>query len=181
MTALTAGARVHWQVIPVITRARIDRAASAVVFVGALALIVDMFLGWVKVTVLASGALDIHMHVTGSGWAGWGIVGGIVAIVLLLWHADSLRRTASVKRAAVTAALAVATAGFTIAQAVTGEVDVGVDGTLFVTVTRQWPADTAIALSATIAVAAAIRLVAAVLDLHRRPAGRTSNGSVVTA
>lgn len=165
-----------------VMRARIDRAASVVIFAGVLALIVDMFLGWVTVTILSTGALDIHMHVTGSGWAGWGIVGGILAVVLVLWHARSLRRgTASLGTAAVTAALAAATAGFTITQALSGEVDISVNGTLFVSVTRRWPADVAIALAAVVVAAAATRLVTAARDAHRRAAGRASGQSAATA
>ena len=149
-------------------RARVDRAASTTIFVGAIALIVDMFLGWVNVTVYSAGAVDtsltFDMQVTGSGWAGWGIVGGILAVVLVFWHAWSLRRRApSLGAAAITAALAAATATFTIWQALTGETDVvSADGTVFVTVTRLWPAEAAIVLSAAVAAAALTRLVTAV-------------------
>lgn len=161
-----------------VTRARIDWGASAVIFAGVLALIVDMFLGWVKVTVHSAGVFDtpltFDMHLTGSGWAGRGVVGGILALVLVFWHAGSLkRRAASVGVAAVTAALAAATAGFIIWQALAGEVDdVSADGTLFVTVTRQRPAEAAIALTAAISAAAATRLVTAAVGERRRVAGR---------
>lgn len=149
------------------------------IFAGVLALIVDMFLGWVSVTVYSTGVFDtpltIDMQVTGSGWAGWGIVGGILAVVLVFWHARSLRRRAvSVGAAAVTAALAAATAGFTIWQALTGEVDVvTANGTLFVAVTRLWPAEAAIGLSAAVAAAAATRLVIAAVGVRRRAVGRS--------
>ena len=88
-----------------VTRARIDWGASAVIFAGLLALIVDMFLGWVKVTVYYAGLfgtpLTFDMRLTGSGWAGWGIVGGFLAVVLVFWHARSIkRRTVSVGGAA---------------------------------------------------------------------------------
>jgi hypothetical protein len=157
----------------VVMRARIDWGASSVIFAGALALIIDMFLGWVKVTVYSAGVFDtpltFDMHLTGSGWAGWGIVGGFLAVVLVFWHARSLRRQAvSVGAAAVTAALAAATAGFTIWQALTGEVDAAsADRTLLVTVTRLWPAEAAIGLTAAVAVAAATRLVMAAVGPGR--------------
>src|SRR5512133_4044099 len=98
-----------------------------------------MFLGWVKVTVYSAGlfgtSLTFDMQVTGSGWAGWGIVGGILAATLVFWHAWSLRkRPGSVGAAAVTVALAATTAGFTIWQALTGDANVvNAQGTLFVT------------------------------------------------
>lgn len=160
-----------------LTRAWIDRGASVVIFAGLLALIIDMFLGWVKVTVSSAGLfgtpLTFDVQVTGSGWAGWGIVGGILAVVLVFWHARSLRRQpVSVGAAAVTLALAVATAGFTIWQALTGEADVvTAEGTLFVTVTRLWPAEAAIALTAAVAAAATTRFVIAALGARRRATG----------
>lgn len=150
-----------------VTRARIDRGASAVVFVGLLALIVDLSLGWVDVSVYSPGLFDtpltLDMQVTGSGWAGWGVVGGILAVALVFWHARSLkRRPASVGAASVTVALAAGVAGFTIWQALTGDADVvDAEGTLFVTVTRLWPAEAAIGLAAAVAAAAAARLAIA--------------------
>ena len=161
------------------TRARIESGASAVIFAGLLALIVDMFLGWVKVTVYSAGlfgtSLTLDMEVTGSGWSGWGIVAGILAVVLMFWHARSLRRrSASFGAAAVTAVLAAATAGFTIWQALTGEADVvTADGTLFVSVTRLWPAGVAIGLTAAVVAAATTRLVIAAVEVRRRPTGRS--------
>ena len=155
-------------------RARVDRGASVVIFAGVLGLIIDMFLGWVNVTVYSAGLfgtpLTVDMQVTGSGWAGWGIVGGILAIVLVCWHVWSLRtQRVSVGAAAVTVAMAAATATFTIWQALTGEVDVvSAEGTLFVTVTRLWPAEAAIGLTAAVAVAATTRLVIAAVGVQRR-------------
>ena len=161
------------------TRARIESGASAVIFAGLLALIVDMFLRWVKVTVYSAGlfgtSLTLDMVVTGSGWSGWGIVAGILAVVLMFWHARSLRRrSASIGAAAVTAVLAAAAAGFTIWQALTGEADVvTADGTLFVSVTRLWPAGVAIGLTAAVVAAATTRLVIAAVEVRRRPTGRS--------
>ena len=137
-----------------------------------------MFLGWVKVTVYSAGVfgtpLTFDMRLTGSGWAGWGIVGGILAVILVFWHARSLRRRAvSVGAAAATAALAAATAGFTIWQALTGEADVAADGTLLVTVTRLWPAEAAIGLTAAVVAAATTRLVTAAVGVRRRATGRS--------
>jgi hypothetical protein len=138
-----------------------------------------MFLGWVKVTVYSAGlggtTLTFDMQVTGPGWAGWGIVGGILAVVLVFWHALSLRRRpVSVGTAAITAGLAAATAGFTIWQALTGEADVvSAEGTLFVTVTRLWPAEAAIGLTAAVAAAATTRLVIAAVGVRRRATGRS--------
>ena len=168
-----------------VTRARIDWGASAVIFAGLLALIVDMFLGWVKVTVYSTGLFDtpltFDMHVTGSGWAGWGIVGGFLAVVLAFWHARSLRRRAvSVGGAAVTAALAAGVAGFTIWHALTGETDVAADGTLFITVTRLWPAEAAIGLTAAVFAAAATRLVTAAARVQHS-ATSTAGESVETS
>ena len=160
-----------------LTSTRIDRGASAVIFAGLLALVVDMFLGWVEVTVYSPGlggtSLTLDMQVTGSGWAGWGIVGGILAVVLLLWHARSpTRRPVSVGTAAVTVVLAAATAGLTMWQALTGEADVvSTDGTLLITVTRLWPAEAAIGLTAAVAAAAMTRLVVAAVGARRRATG----------
>jgi hypothetical protein len=72
-------------------------------------------------------------------------------------------------------------AGFTIAQAVTGEVDISADGTLLVRVTREWPADAGVAIAAVVVAAAASRLVTAALDAHRRAAGHASSQSAATA
>jgi hypothetical protein len=160
----------------VLTRARIDRGASAVIFVGLLALIVDMFLGWVRVTVYSAGLfgtpLTFDMQVTGAGWAGWGVVGGILAVVLMFWHARSLRRPSSVGAAVITVALAIAVAGFTTWQALAGDIDlIGAEGTLFVTVTRLWPAEAAIGLAVAVAAAATTRLALAVVGARRRAAG----------
>ena len=160
----------------VTTQARIDRVASAVIFAALLALIVDMFLAWVRVTVYSAGLfrtpLTFDMQVTGSGWAGWGVVGGMLAVVLVIWHVWSLRRRGvSVGAAAITFALAAVTAGFTIWQALTGEVNVvSAEGTLFVTVTRLWPAKAAICLTAAVAAAAMTRLVIAALPSLRASA-----------
>lgn len=162
-----------------VVRARIDWGASAVIFAGVLALIVDMFLGWVKVTVYSPGlfgtSLTFDAQATGSGWAGWGIVGGILAVALVFWHARSLRRRpVSVGAAAVTVALAAATAGFTTWQALTGEADVvSAEGTLFVTVTRLWPSEAAIGLTAVVAAAATTRLVIAAVGVRPRATARS--------
>ena len=167
-----------------VTRARIDRGASVVIFAGLLALIVDMFLGWVKVTVYSAGLfgtpLTIDMQVIASGWSGWGIVGGILAVFLVFWHAWSLRgRRSSVGAAAVTVALAAATAGFTTWHALTGEADVvGAEGTLLVTVTRLWPAEAAIGLTAAVAAAAVTRLVTAGAAVRSRAKGPSVAPSV---
>jgi len=162
-----------------VMHARIAGGASGVILAGALALIVDMFLGWVRVTAYSPGLLDtpltFDMQATGSGWAGWGVVGGILAIVLLLWHVRSLKRHPyTVEAAAVTAALAAATAGFTIWHALTAEAEViSAEGTLFVTVTRLWPAKAAIGLSAAVVAAATVRLVIAALPCVYLTAPRT--------
>jgi hypothetical protein len=139
--------------------------------------------GEVKVTVYSTGLLGtpitFDMQVTGPGWAGWGVVGGILAVVLLVWQAWSLkRRRASVGAAAVAFVLAAATAGFTIWQALTGEVHVvGGEETLFVTVARLWPAE-AIALAAVVAAAATIRLVLAALEASDRTEHRAEGESL---
>lgn len=142
------------------TRARIDPVASAVILVGAFALFVDLFLGWHKVAVQAGGVVDIHA--TSSGWSGWGIAAGAFAIALVVVHGRSLARPATtVGSALVTAALAAATAGFTLAQALLGEASVTAGPTAVVASTRMWPAYAAIVLAVTIAVAALVRLVTA--------------------
>jgi hypothetical protein len=177
MAAVAASAIVGQQVTWVVTRARIDWGASAVIFAGVLALIVDMFFVWVKVSVHTADAFGLpvrsDLQVTGPGWASWGIVAGVLSIILVLWHLRSLRkRKASVASATVTAVLAAATAGFTAWQALTGEANVIVDGALSVTVTRQWPAEAAIALTAAVAAAAATRLATAAIGARRQTAGR---------
>jgi hypothetical protein len=155
-------------------RVRIEWVASAVIFAGLLALIVDMFLGWVRVTVYSAGLFDTSltydMQVTGSGWAGWGSVGGIFAVVLLFWHTRSLKtRPVSVGGEALTVALATATAGFTLYQALAGETDVvTAEGTMFVTVTRLWPAEAAVILAAVVLVAAMTRLLIAAVGVRHR-------------
>jgi len=194
MAALTGGATLLAATLrtggSVVTRARIEWGASAVIFAGLLALIVDMFLGWVKVTVYSAGLfgtpLTFDMQVTGSGWASWGIVGGILAVVLVFWHAWSLRRRwATVGTAAVTVALAGATAGFTIWQALTGEADVvSAEGTLIVTVTRLWPAEAAIGLTAAVAAGATTRLLIAAVGIRRsgdRQERRSASEHAMTA
>ena len=95
---------------------------------------------------------------TVPAWTSWGQVLGM----------------GSVGAAAVTVALAGATAGFTIWQALTGEADVvNAEGTLFVTVTRLWPAEAAIGLTMAIAAAATTRLVIAAVGVQRRAKGRS--------
>ncbi len=74
----------------------------------------------------------------------------------------------TVAAGAVTVTLAVAIAGFTIWQAFDREADVvSAGGTLRVVVTRLWPAEAAIGLSALVAVAATTRRVTAALGARR--------------
>jgi hypothetical protein len=123
--------------------------------------------------------LTFDMQVTGSDWAGWGIVGGVLALILVFWHWWSLRRKpASVGRAAFTVALAAATAGFITCQALTGEADVvSAEGTLFIAVSRLWPAGAAIGLVAAVFAAATTRFVMA--GARRRGSGGSVAARVV--
>ena len=84
-------------------------------------------------------------------------MGGFLAVVLVFWYARTIKRRAvSVGGAAVTAALAAAIAGFTIWRTHwPARTDVTADGTLFITVTRLWPAEAAIGLTAAVFAAAA--------------------------
>lgn len=130
-------------------------AAAAVAAGGAVLLLVDLSLGWHGVTVSGGGLVDVSA--TSSGWAGPGLVAGLLAIALLVSIVRPLRRDGAVDegQAATTALIALAAAGFTIGAALTGSVSINAPGAAVQVGSRLWPAYAGIALAAAVALAAA--------------------------
>ena len=57
---------------------------SKLTALGAGALLVgDLFMPWQQASVRMAGAVNMHVHMATSGWHGWGVVAGILALVML--------------------------------------------------------------------------------------------------
>ncbi len=122
--------------------------AQGVALAAALALVADLFAGWRRASVHMAGVFDVHA--TSSGWSGWGLVAGVLALAvagLVFWRGDRL-------------ALLLAGAGTlmaTVLAVVTGDAHVHVAGMMSTAVGGPlWPAWLGLALAAVVAVSSAI-------------------------
>ena len=135
-----------------------DVAAAGAAGAGVL-LLADLSLGWHEVRVETSDLVSIST--TSSGWTNLGLVAGLLTIAMLLFMIRPLRRTGSVDllHAAVTAALGVAVAGFTIAAALTGSASITAPDTAVEVGSSLWPAYVGIGIGAFLAAAAVTAFV----------------------
>ena len=117
---------------------------------GAGALFVgDLFMPWQHATVRMAGAVNLNVHTGMSGWHGWGVVAGVLALVMLgLVGARSERPRATIVTA--TGLLAATALAVFAGRPQVGVMMPGLG--IQVTATR-WPAWVALAL-AVVAVAA---------------------------
>ena len=133
--------------------------AATVAAGGGVLLLADLSLGWHDVSVSAGGVVDISA--TSSGWTGFGVVAGLLTIAMLVFMIRPLRRDASVTlaQAAVTAALGVAAAAFTVVAALTGSASVTAPTAAVEVGSTLWPAYVGIAIAVVVAVAAVTAFV----------------------
>ena len=134
------------------TSEALDQRARAVVAVATTLFVVDLFLGWQRVTVHMPG---IDVRSTASGWSGWGALAGLCAIALLALAIAS-------RSSAATAALGLGALVFTAVDVLTGhaKVDVGASMMRVHVDTTLWPAWVGLALAGVMAVAAAVPYLA---------------------
>ena len=127
-----------------------DVAAAVAAGAGVL-LLADLSLGWYSVTVTTAGIVEVET--TSSGWAGVGVVAGLLTIAMLVYMSRPLRHAGSIDfvQGAVTAALGVAVLGFTIAAALTGSASITASVTAVEVGSKLWPAYAGIGLSAIVA------------------------------
>lgn len=135
-----------------------DVAAACAAGTGVL-LLADLSLGWRTARVTTAGIVDIQA--TSSGWAGVGLVAGLVTIAMLVYMIRPLRHTASIDvvQATVTAVLGLAAFGFTTAAAFTGSASVTVPEAAVEIGSRLWPAYAGIGLAAVVAASTLTALV----------------------
>lgn len=69
-----------------------DDRAAGLLLVAALLFVADLFLGWQRAGVWIADVVDVHA--TRSGWSGWGLVAGILALVISGLAAATLWRRA---------------------------------------------------------------------------------------
>ena len=139
--------------------------ARYVVIVGAFLFVLDLFLDWQKADIDVAGVVSVHA--ASSGWAGWGVVAGILAIAVIV--------AAVTRRAAWTLGLAAAMLVATALLAFTGDADVAT-GVVGVAVdTTLWPAWVGLVLAAVTTAAAAVPFVPALAATP--PRGLTPHGT----
>ena len=139
-----------------------ERIVRPVLLVSAVALFVDLFLGWHGVTVRVPG---ISVDAAASGWSGWGAVAGVLLVVLVLVELLTARPL-------LAAFLAVLAAGFAVVEALTGSADVSVAGVVRVgTQELLWPAYLGVVLAVVLGAAGVVRLVQSAGALAGPPRG----------
>jgi hypothetical protein len=133
------------------TPASIPHRARAVAMAASLLLIADLFVGWQRTTVRVPGAVDLQA--TNSGWTGWGLVAGVLAVVVAVLALAGLRGRAAHGGATLLAACGLLAA--TALAVLTGNADVRlVAGAVGVEVqATRWPAWAALALAVVVAAA----------------------------
>lgn len=131
----------------------LQQRAKPIIVVTATLFIVDLFLGWQRVSVHMPAVIDVRN--TTSGWSGWGALAGLCAIVLLV-----LVLAGRSPRA--TATLSVAALLFTAIEVLAGNarVDVGASMMRVQVDTTLWPAWVGLALAGLMAAATAIASLA---------------------
>jgi hypothetical protein len=148
----------------------LSRRAGMVAAAASLLFVVDLFLGWQRVSVEVAGVVDVEE--TSSGWHGWGFVAGVGALLLLAVAIGELRGAGTLTgHALVAAILAVGLLLFTCFAVFTGDASVDVaTGAVAVEVdSTLWPAWAGLVLAAIAAVAALFPLVAGLSS--REPTG----------
>ena len=128
----------------------------------AVLLLVDLFLAWQKVTVDVAGV--VRVNDMASGWGGFGLIAGALAIALILLELDNLRLGVEELGRRTIGAVALALGVFlaTTVQALTGDVSVSVATVGVEVQSTRWPAYVGILL--------ALALVAATLAPFLRTA-----------
>jgi hypothetical protein len=138
--------------------------AFYVVVGGAFLVVLDLFLDWQKASVSVAGVVNIHT--ASSGWAGWGFVVGILAIVVIV--------AALTRHVAWTLGLAIAMLIATALAAFIGETNVSTPGVGVAVETTLWPAWVGVGLAA---VTTAAALVPFLPRLAEPPRGLTPHGT----
>lgn len=135
--------------------------AHRVVLGAALAFLVVLFLPWQEATVRVAGVVDLEER--SSGWSGWGLAAGLVALVLLALQLGRLRardragHTGDLASALLAAALVAAAA----LAVFTGETSVATQAVGVEVGSTLWPAWLGLALAAVAAAASLVPLAEA--------------------
>lgn len=138
--------------------------ATAIAACAGILLIADLGLGWHSVSILSNtiGPVSgrVLVTVSATGWTNVGLFAGFVTIATLVSLGRSMRSGIAVDltQAAVTAALGLASLGFTIGAALAATNSVTVSGGAQEIATREWPAYAGIGLAAVLALATVIAL-----------------------
>lgn len=138
--------------------------AVAVAACAGVLLIADLGLGWHTVTILTTGpgpSESVVVKVSATGWTNVGLFAGFIAIATLVMLARSTWQSVAVDlpQSAVTAALGVASLGFTIGAALAATTSVTVSATGQELASRAWPAYAGIGLAAVVALGTLIALL----------------------
>ncbi|HLX33497.1 MAG TPA: hypothetical protein VKR79_12160 [Gaiellaceae bacterium] len=143
-----------------IDRRSIREVAVAVTACAGVLLLADLGLGWFRVAIVTGvGGSTTRITVNATGWTNVGLIAGFVTIAMLVYLIRPMRQGGvDVQAVAVTAALGLASVGFTIAAAFTGTSSVTATGAIAVIATRQWAAYAGMALAAVAAVGAVVAL-----------------------
>ena len=67
-----------------------ENRVAGILLVASLLFVADLFLGWQRAGVFIADVVDVHA--TRSGWSGWGLVAGLLALVIAGLAAVTLRR-----------------------------------------------------------------------------------------
>jgi hypothetical protein len=131
----------------------LQQRARPVIAVAATLFIVDLFLGWQRVTMHMPTVIEVRN--TTSGWSGWGALAGLCALVLLalVVAGRPLRATAGLGLGALL---------FTAIEVLAGNahVDVGASMMRLQVDTTLWPAWVGLALAGVMAAATVVPYLA---------------------
>jgi hypothetical protein len=144
----------------------LDRWAGLTVVGAGLLFILDLFLGWQKVSIAVSGVVDVEG--TASGFRGWGLVAAVFAVVLVALVVAGLRAGPSVRRpfALTTSALGLAISGALAAFTGDASVHVQTNGVGVEVESTLWPAWVGLVLAVVAAAAALAPLVSELGSRH---------------
>jgi len=125
------------------------RRTDLIALAASLLLIADLFLGWRRTDVDVGGAVEIRA--TETGWVGWGVLAGVLALVLVGLLLVRLRGRGEHALATLAVGLALPLAA--LLAAVTGDASVDMPGVGAQVDILLWPAWAGIALAMVAAVA----------------------------
>ncbi len=136
---------------------RFERVAGGLVLGGAVLLFADLFLDWRKLTVDLPA---LQLNTGSSGWAGWGVVAGVLLVALLAWESARWAGYRSADPDAIPAIMSLGVLAFVIVRFFEDATNVSVGGVVNIgEASRQWPAYAGLVLAVVVAAAACVRLL----------------------